>query len=640
MFPYVSLLRCLVIHIKITSRFTYRIVFSSYSRIPDRGNRAELVLTCLHKGSVVDDFLGQVTLPLNEMDVYERPRQRWYRLESKPGQEKKDKQRGELEVRIAFTVNPETGGNVGSTLDLSRKEKGSRLGLGGSLLSLGDGDKRQRMKNFAKSLGSKMHISGKPKKESNGGANGNGAAGGVGTAGAGAGNAGQYADGDSITSSGLSVNRAHHNQQQPASRQAKTAVGQLGSFGRKQPNIDPGVHSDEEEEDDFVFDNISHKSSGSSLNALRSSAQLLAGGQAAVTLPPPSPLSTHSSGGQTIGNSVAAIVSNTPDDVKLRSQTLPPPSKPPRVTPEPPTVEAPAVGSAAVPSVVASSPAVPKVDEWEAKLYGRQHLDIGSSADSLKRRSWESSRVIPISVTPPSASTQQQHAGNQQLQQQPAGASSTAPTTPNLEDQKRVVEQIEKPRPLPRSATLESIEERERSAIALDGESNKQLDKTDKVEKRFLHKLKYFQRKDRSESAEDLKAMVGNGGSRKHQPQQQFNERIIIGHENDLTRRSGNGNGAESAVHVPLALQKKYDGKTREVIKQFFLKVHLFKIYVYFSKCQEMILLANDLENEVKSQKLKMKEMEDYLDDLLLRVMETHPKILQNPYRNQLSAKR
>lgn len=55
---------------------------------------------------------------------------------------------------------------------------------------------------------------------------------------------------------------------------------------------------------------------------------------------------------------------------------------------------------------------------------------------------------------------------------------------------------------------------------------------------------------------------------------------------------------------------------------------------------QEMILLANNLENEVKMQKNKMKEMEDYLDNLLLRVMETHPKILQNPYRTQSSVKR
>lgn len=52
------------------------------------------------------------------------------------------------------------------------------------------------------------------------------------------------------------------------------------------------------------------------------------------------------------------------------------------------------------------------------------------------------------------------------------------------------------------------------------------------------------------------------------------------------------------------------------------------------------MLLANDLEHEVKIQKIKMKEMEDYLDDLLLRVMETQPKLLQNPYRTQNSAKR
>lgn len=52
------------------------------------------------------------------------------------------------------------------------------------------------------------------------------------------------------------------------------------------------------------------------------------------------------------------------------------------------------------------------------------------------------------------------------------------------------------------------------------------------------------------------------------------------------------------------------------------------------------MLVANDLENEVKLQKIKMKEMEDYLDDLLLRVMETQPKLLQNPYRTQNSAKR
>lgn len=50
--------------------------------------------------------------------------------------------------------------------------------------------------------------------------------------------------------------------------------------------------------------------------------------------------------------------------------------------------------------------------------------------------------------------------------------------------------------------------------------------------------------------------------------------------------------------------------------------------------------MANDMENEIIVQKMKMKEMEDYLDNLLLRVMETQPKLLQNPYRTQSSTKR
>lgn len=41
--------------------------------------------------------------------------------------------------------------------------------------------------------------------------------------------------------------------------------------------------------------------------------------------------------------------------------------------------------------------------------------------------------------------------------------------------------------------------------------------------------------------------------------------------------------------------------------------------------------ISYQMENEVKYQKQRVKELEDYLDNLLLRVMETHPKILQSP---------
>lgn len=49
--------------------------------------------------------------------------------------------------------------------------------------------------------------------------------------------------------------------------------------------------------------------------------------------------------------------------------------------------------------------------------------------------------------------------------------------------------------------------------------------------------------------------------------------------------------------------------------------------------------VAYQMENEVKFQKQKVKELEDYLDNLLLRVMETHPKILQSPYTKMNATK-
>lgn len=251
-------------------------------------------------------------------------------------------------------------------------------------------------------------------------------------------------------------------------------------FGQTAGDADPGVIS--EDEDEFVLDNLSHKSSGSSLN--------VKSGLNAPQLPPPSPLSSNSS-----------VIDN---DIKLRSKTLPP-SKPPRVTPDPPQ----------------------KVDEWEAKLYGK-HLEVGST-DSLKRRSWESSRV-PLSTQEETDEINDQHI-----------LANTAPTTPNLEDQKKT-ESIEKPRPLPRSATLESIEEKDKEI------KEEKIEKKEKTEKRFS-KLKYFQKKDKAESIEDLKMKFS---------QKQFGERIIIGHENEL--RQGD-------VKVSQELLKKYDGKSREVRK-------------------------------------------------------------------------
>ena len=52
---------------------------------------------------------------------------RWHTLKSKPGQESKSKNRGEIEVRVAFTVKS------GSLLDLSQSKKEKHKGSYGHL---------------------------------------------------------------------------------------------------------------------------------------------------------------------------------------------------------------------------------------------------------------------------------------------------------------------------------------------------------------------------------------------------------------------------------------------------------------------------------------------------------------------------
>ena len=118
----------------------------TFRPIPLHGNTADISLTVLHRNFLgVDEFLGQVSLPLAEFDVYERPKSRWFPLKCKPGQNKQD-YRGEIEarnipcrnlmiyifyfgkVKLGFTVkaNPNLGGSV---VDLSKKKKGSVTSL-------------------------------------------------------------------------------------------------------------------------------------------------------------------------------------------------------------------------------------------------------------------------------------------------------------------------------------------------------------------------------------------------------------------------------------------------------------------------------------------------------------------------------
>jgi len=138
--------------------------------IPEQGNRAEVVLKVLHRNFMGgDDFLGQVSLPLQDFDVYEKPKAGWYPLECKPGQKKTD-YRGDLEVKIGFTVRASESVG-GSVADLTKKNKGSISSLnkvagniGGSLLSLG-GKEKKNFKKIAASVTKKVEkVGGKAKK--------------------------------------------------------------------------------------------------------------------------------------------------------------------------------------------------------------------------------------------------------------------------------------------------------------------------------------------------------------------------------------------------------------------------------------------------------------------------------------------
>ena len=309
-------------------------LFITFSKIPDQGNRAELVLTCLHHNNLgLDDFLGQVTLPLNEMDNYDKSIHKWYKLQSKPGKEKKNKERGDLEVDISFTVKS------GSMDDVSKKEKHkSSIGqlassVGGSLMSLGTIERGKGIKKMAKKFGSKLHINGSGKKKNK--------------------------DDDNMS-----------------------YTGSFASIGTPNRIRVP----DSDDEDDFQFDKLSQKSSVSSLN-LRDGLQ-----------PPmqnygnrnSSPLMGSTVKGQ-LGKdhyqnnsnrydgsdnlSVDPELEEIENEFSIRARTLPPPSKPPRT---------PQMDGGDVKTVNGKNT---ELDEWESKLYGRSGEILNT--DSLKRRSWE-----------------------------------------------------------------------------------------------------------------------------------------------------------------------------------------------------------------------------------------------------------
>jgi len=370
------------------------------------------------------------------------------------------------------------------------------------------------LKKFAKSLGSKMHVTGRKKKD-------------------------KSDDSDSYSGSfsslgtpsmGIKNNRNSAN------------IG----------NADPGVIS--EDEDEFAFDNLSHKSSGSSLNIRHKTNNLIVAGH---------------------------------EDLPVSKLATLPPMKPPRNSSETPTKDV-------------------KADEWEAKLYGKS-LDLGHghSTDSLKRRSWENSRV-PLNTEETAKEKEREPTIDEQSMDRISLSSSpTAPSTPSIlkKQQSEVIEA--KPRPLPRSNTasdsmnnldLSNDVKPNMSPISLKTEKEKSDNIFSKKWNKFKKELTPVKQDEQIRNQYN-KTAAGNGG-----------ERIIIGGENIF-----NEGFIEKKIDVPKEILAKYDGKSKE----------------------EIMKIAHNLENDLIQQKQKNKELEEYLDVLLLRVMETHPRILQNPFQQR-----
>lgn len=293
-------------------------------RIPSQGNTAEIVLKVYDEDFVKDHLLGQVSIPLKDLDAYERPRNRWYTLQGKSGKEN-DKNRGEIEVRVSFIVKE------GSLTDLSKKEKHksslSSIGrnVGGSLMSIGSIEKRKGLKKFAKNLGSKMNLTKKDKHS------------------------------DSSSLSGSIGNL----------KSSALSTPDHSTPKRVQGEADPGVIS--EDDDEFAFDDLSHKSSGSSLNV--------------HTLPrghkyTPSPINAsleNLGGGEFLRRSTSSNLANSeksvpPKPVRLSLDTFTPPQLPAQV--------------------------INKDDEWSQKLYSRPKSNSQSTIEREKSSSLERNKKL------------------------------------------------------------------------------------------------------------------------------------------------------------------------------------------------------------------------------------------------------
>ncbi|XP_054000309.1 rab11 family-interacting protein 2 isoform X2 [Hylaeus anthracinus] len=216
-----------------------------------------------------------------------------------------------------------------------------------------------------------------------------------------------------------------------------------------------------------------------------------------------------------------------------------------------------------------------KEDEWGLKLYGKQ------TPSNVRR--WESKPIPKVVIDEPKDN-----------HRKPSPASS-----PSLA--LRFQEAPEPPTPAPREIVQTQTKD-EKPA------SNKEKNvKEEKSREKKDDKYICWSPKDEKQNRKDKKKEKENKLKELIDDNHLSSERIIIGGEDAIKSTT------LSKSHLPHEVLTQFEGKSRE----------------------DLIELTLQLQAEVSEKKKRLNDLEDYIDALLLRVIECSPRLLQNPYQSQ-----
>lgn len=111
------------------------------------GRDSDVMLTVYHRNALgLDEFLGQTSISLQGIESFDRPFTKWYTLKGK-SENSQEKNRGELEVRIAFIVQRSNNTQSLNDLSIAKKKKHSIKNLAASV-----GHKIQKLPSRSMSL--------------------------------------------------------------------------------------------------------------------------------------------------------------------------------------------------------------------------------------------------------------------------------------------------------------------------------------------------------------------------------------------------------------------------------------------------------------------------------------------------------